>query len=92
MLARCSTRYIGFGFSGEYQGDTESTRPKSYKISKKSYDLTLLYSFTAAFIFLTLYYYFANLVYRYDFIKCHFVGPLRINCLSIFDDHAAAPY
>ena len=28
--------YTGFGFSGEYQGGTESTRPRSCKISKKS--------------------------------------------------------
>ena len=28
--------YTGYGFSGEYQGGTESTRPRSCKISKKS--------------------------------------------------------
>lgn len=36
MLVRCSTRtLVNSGFNGEYQAGSESTKPKSCKISKK---------------------------------------------------------
>ena len=65
--------YTGFGFSGEYQGGTKSTRPRSCRTSKKSIFRAALYRVT---------YLFCTRAVQPARTWRHFQGPYYIACTS----------